>query len=74
MLLKRGRWKMLKRRKGGSNTYYNSLHTNHDGTSNPLERLFVQGKVEGTRERSRSPIRWTDQIKSEVEEKDGGAS
>lgn len=31
-----------------------------------IERLVVQGKVEGTRARGRSPMRWTDQIKSAV--------
>ncbi|CAH2244747.1 jg24429 [Pararge aegeria aegeria] len=34
--------------------------------SDSLERLIVQGKVEGTRGRGRTPIRWTDQIKSAV--------
>ncbi|KAM3967575.1 secretory phospholipase A2 receptor [Aphomia sociella] len=29
-----------------------------------IERLVVQGKVEGTRARGRSPMRWTDQIKT----------
>ncbi|KAI8424658.1 hypothetical protein MSG28_003085 [Choristoneura fumiferana] len=29
-----------------------------------VERLVVQGKVEGTRARGRSPMRWTDQIKA----------
>ncbi|CAH2245851.1 jg8526, partial [Pararge aegeria aegeria] len=33
---------------------------------NSIERLVVQGKVEGTRARGRSPMRWTDQIKSPV--------
>ncbi|CAH2244237.1 jg20181 [Pararge aegeria aegeria] len=33
--------------------------------SNSIERL-VQGKLEGTRARGRSPMRWTDQIKSSV--------
>ncbi|CAH2234375.1 jg23677 [Pararge aegeria aegeria] len=27
-----------------------------------IERLVVQGKVEGTRARGRSPVRWTDQV------------
>lgn len=31
---------------------------------NAMERLVIQGKVEGTRSRGRSPTRWTDQIKS----------
>lgn len=31
-----------------------------------IERLVVQGRVEGTRPRGRSPMRWTDQIKSAV--------
>ncbi|CAH0668805.1 unnamed protein product [Spodoptera exigua] len=31
-----------------------------------IERLVVQGKVEGTRPRGRSPMRWTDQVKSAV--------
>lgn len=34
--------------------------------SQSIERLVVQGKVEGTRPRGRSPMRWTDQIKSAV--------
>ncbi|CAH2233643.1 jg14387 [Pararge aegeria aegeria] len=34
--------------------------------SDSIERLVVQGKVEGTRGRGRSPMRWTDQIKSAV--------
>ncbi|KAL4707431.1 hypothetical protein ACJJTC_008616 [Scirpophaga incertulas] len=29
-----------------------------------IERLVVQGRVEGTRPRGRSPMRWTDQIKA----------
>lgn len=29
-----------------------------------IERLVVQGKVEGARSRGRSPMRWTDQVKS----------
>ena len=29
-----------------------------------LERLVVQGKVEGQRARGRSPMRWTDQVKA----------
>ncbi|KAJ0172524.1 hypothetical protein K1T71_011663 [Dendrolimus kikuchii] len=36
--------------------------TRREDTS--VERLVVQGKVEGTRARGRSPMRWTDQIKS----------
>lgn len=36
-----------------------------DGTS--IERLVVQGKVEGTRARGRSPLRWTDQIRTAVD-------
>ncbi|KAI8436861.1 hypothetical protein MSG28_010313 [Choristoneura fumiferana] len=31
-----------------------------------IERLVIQGKVEGTRPRGRSPMRWTDQIKAAV--------
>lgn len=31
-----------------------------------IERLVVQGKVEGVRSRGRSPMRWTDQVKSVV--------
>ncbi|KAJ8710368.1 hypothetical protein PYW07_009734 [Mythimna separata] len=31
--------------------------------SDSIERLVVQGKVNGTRPRGRSPMRWTDQIK-----------
>ena len=31
-----------------------------------IERLVVQGKVEGCRPRGRSPMRWTDQIKAAV--------
>ncbi|CAH2257805.1 jg8961 [Pararge aegeria aegeria] len=31
-----------------------------------IERLVVQGRIEGTRSRGRSPIRWADQIKAEV--------
>lgn len=31
-----------------------------------IERLVVQGKVEGTRPRGRSPMRWTDQVKAAV--------
>ncbi|CAH2230681.1 jg11986 [Pararge aegeria aegeria] len=34
--------------------------------SDSIERLVVQGKVEGTRGRGRSPMRWPDQIKSAV--------
>ncbi|CAH2268569.1 jg20064 [Pararge aegeria aegeria] len=34
--------------------------------SDSIERLVVQGKVEGTRGRGRSLMRWTDQIKSAV--------
>ncbi|CAH2226459.1 jg4165 [Pararge aegeria aegeria] len=34
--------------------------------SDSIGRLVVQGKVEGTRGRGRSPMRWTDQIKSAV--------
>ncbi|PZC84789.1 hypothetical protein B5X24_HaOG203779 [Helicoverpa armigera] len=34
--------------------------------NNSIERLVVQGKVEGTRSRGRSPMRWTDQVKSAV--------
>ncbi|CAH2266830.1 jg9445 [Pararge aegeria aegeria] len=34
--------------------------------SDSIERLVVQGKVEGTRGRGRSPMLWTDQIKSAV--------
>ena len=34
--------------------------------SDSIERLVVQGRVEGTRPRGRSPMRWTDQIKSAV--------
>ncbi|CAH0699120.1 unnamed protein product [Spodoptera exigua] len=34
--------------------------------SDSIERLVVQGKVEGTRPRGRSPMRWTDQLKSAV--------
>ncbi|CAH0694322.1 unnamed protein product [Spodoptera exigua] len=34
--------------------------------SDSIERLVVQGKVEGTRPRGRSPVRWTDQVKSAV--------
>ncbi|CAH2242819.1 jg11752 [Pararge aegeria aegeria] len=29
-----------------------------------IERLVVQGKVEGSRARGRSPMRWTDQVKA----------
>ena len=29
-----------------------------------MERLVVQGRVEGTRARGRSPMRWTDQVKT----------
>lgn len=36
-----------------------------DNTS--VERLVVQGKVEGTRPRGRSPMRWTDQIKTALD-------
>ncbi|CAH2215843.1 jg6624, partial [Pararge aegeria aegeria] len=36
-----------------------------------IERLVVQGKVEGTRARGRSPMRWTDQVKATIEEKSG---
>ncbi|CAH2223358.1 jg25048 [Pararge aegeria aegeria] len=32
-----------------------------------IERLVAQGKVEGTRARCRSPMRWTDQVKAAVE-------
>ncbi|CAH2269115.1 jg17331 [Pararge aegeria aegeria] len=32
-----------------------------------IERLVVQGKVEGTRARGRSPMRWTDQVKATIE-------
>lgn len=32
-----------------------------------LERLIVQGQVEGTRSRGRSPIRWTDQIRASTD-------
>ncbi|CAH2257072.1 jg11936 [Pararge aegeria aegeria] len=32
-----------------------------------IERLVVQGKVEGTRARGRSPMRWTDQVKAAIE-------
>uniref|UniRef100_A0A2H1VVA2 SFRICE_031219 n=1 Tax=Spodoptera frugiperda TaxID=7108 RepID=A0A2H1VVA2_SPOFR len=31
-----------------------------------LDRLVVQGKVEGSRPRGRSPMRWTDQVKAMV--------
>uniref|UniRef100_A0A2H1W6A5 SFRICE_033100 n=1 Tax=Spodoptera frugiperda TaxID=7108 RepID=A0A2H1W6A5_SPOFR len=31
-----------------------------------LDRLVVQGKVEGCRPRGRSPMRWTDQVKAMV--------
>ncbi|PZC85948.1 hypothetical protein B5X24_HaOG214313 [Helicoverpa armigera] len=31
-----------------------------------IERLVAQGRVEGTRPRGRSPMRWTDQIKAVV--------
>lgn len=31
-----------------------------------IERLVVQGRVEGTRSRGRSPMRWTDQVKSAI--------
>lgn len=31
-----------------------------------IERLVVQGRVDGTRPRGRSPMRWTDQVKSAV--------
>ncbi|CAH2242174.1 jg22887 [Pararge aegeria aegeria] len=34
--------------------------------NNSIERLVVKGKVEGTRARGRSPMRWTDQMKSSV--------
>ncbi|CAH2264640.1 jg6249 [Pararge aegeria aegeria] len=34
--------------------------------SDSIERLIVQGKEEGTRGRGRSPMRWTDHIKSAV--------
>lgn len=34
--------------------------------NNSIELLVVQGKVEGTRPRGRSPMRWTDQVKSAV--------
>ncbi|KAL0879221.1 hypothetical protein ABMA27_003004 [Loxostege sticticalis] len=33
-----------------------------------VERLVVQGKIEGTRPRGRSPMRWTDQIKAAAQE------
>ncbi|XP_063829606.1 uncharacterized protein LOC135078934 [Ostrinia nubilalis] len=33
---------------------------------NSIERQVVQGKVEGTRSRGRSPMRWTDKVKSTV--------
>ncbi|PZC86879.1 hypothetical protein B5X24_HaOG201738 [Helicoverpa armigera] len=36
--------------------------TRREGVS--VERLVVQGKVEGTRARGRSPMRWADQIKT----------
>ncbi|KAI8433243.1 hypothetical protein MSG28_015319 [Choristoneura fumiferana] len=32
-----------------------------------MERLVIQGKVEGTRPRGRSPMRWTDQVKAAIE-------
>ncbi|CAH2257640.1 jg20518 [Pararge aegeria aegeria] len=32
-----------------------------------VERLVVQGKVEGTRARGSSPMRWTDQVKATIE-------
>lgn len=32
-----------------------------------IERLVVQGKVEGTRPRGRSPMRWTDQVRTAVD-------
>ncbi|XP_059050823.1 uncharacterized protein LOC131845750 [Achroia grisella] len=38
-------------------------HVSHRGNDS-IERLVVQGKVEGTRPRGRSPMRWTDQIKA----------
>ncbi|CAH2237632.1 jg18857 [Pararge aegeria aegeria] len=31
-----------------------------------IERLVVQGRIEGTRSRGRSPMRWADQIKAAV--------
>ncbi|KPJ19108.1 hypothetical protein RR48_12619 [Papilio machaon] len=31
-----------------------------------IERLVVQGKLEGTRPRGRSPMRWADQIRAAV--------
>ncbi|CAH2239999.1 jg3427 [Pararge aegeria aegeria] len=31
-----------------------------------IERLVVRGKVEGTRTRGRSPMRWTDQVKATI--------
>uniref|UniRef100_A0A2H1W580 SFRICE_019159 n=1 Tax=Spodoptera frugiperda TaxID=7108 RepID=A0A2H1W580_SPOFR len=31
-----------------------------------LDRLVVQGKVESSRPRGRSPMRWTDQVKAMV--------
>lgn len=33
-----------------------------------IERLVVQGKVEGTRSRGRSPMRWTDQVRAAVDD------
>lgn len=38
-------------------------HINRRNSSN-LERLIIQGKVEGARTRGRSPKRWSDQIKT----------
>ncbi|KAI8437751.1 hypothetical protein MSG28_011985 [Choristoneura fumiferana] len=41
-----------------------SLVKSHVERTNPVERLVVQGKVEGTRARGRSPMRWRDQVKA----------
>jgi len=32
-----------------------------------VERLIVQGKIEGTRPRGRSPTRWTDQVRAALD-------
>ncbi|KAL4705114.1 hypothetical protein ACJJTC_009745 [Scirpophaga incertulas] len=45
-------------------TFFGHVSRRNDAS---VERLVVQGSVEGTRARGRSPMRWTDQVKAAVD-------